>query len=250
MTMSSKFPRVATKLLLKSSRFILRILGFNSGEIQISHLKNLKKFVSGLESSIIHVIDGGANVGEFTELILKFNPDAKVILVEPQPDLVSKLKQKFTQPNIRIAELALGAKKGHSKLYLNFNGDRKASMKKIRETQIEVQVATDTIEGIITNYSFNQIDILKLDLEGANGFVLAEFFKTSTPRPRVVILEVSYLSNYFGYRPREIYDLLNSNSYSTIYRATPRIGLIKVDRNYLTDYEGHTQNWIAILAEA
>ncbi len=132
-------------------------------------------------------------------------------------------------------------------MYFSEEGDRKASLGELRDGLDHVLIEVATLAEVIREYKFGSIDILKLDLEGMDSIVLEEFFRSSTSlRPKVIILEVSFLGFSFGFSPSKTFRLLERNGYREIYRTSPILGLIPISSSSVHDYQGHTVNWVGI----
>jgi hypothetical protein len=193
------------------------------------------------------VLDGGANIGEFTDLLIEVIPNFEGLCIEPQRSLITMLIQKYGDTNIRCLPVGIGVRRGTAQLLLVNDGDRKASLVNQREDNFSQEIEVRTLSEIITTEFPEGIDLLKLDLEGLDAAVLDEFFKSSpTHFPKVIILEVSYLSNLTGFTSSKTYKLLDRNSYKRIFRTSPVFGLIPIDLENIRDFEGHTVNWVAI----
>jgi FkbM family methyltransferase len=221
-------------------------LGFNSSEIKLSHIRQIST-LANLNSDNLFVIDAGANIGEFTEVILRFQSAAKIICIEPQNMLVKLLKSKFESSNVQVLALGLGTSNSVAPLYFQTEGDRKASLSDQRAQQNFQMVTIQTLSEILVTNKISKLDILKLDLEGMDVPVLQTYFRDSLgPKPEVIILEVSYLANIYGFTPQKTFELLVQNGYKRIFRTSPLFSLIQVKGNQVHDYSGHTVNWVAI----
>jgi FkbM family methyltransferase len=238
--------RRISSIVIGGNRRVLQALGFNSADLQLSHLRQLNILKPFLTNKDVVVVDGGANVGDFAKTVLRFNPNARLICIEPQPGLASYLRKTFAEYKVVIVEKAISTLKGKITLYLDFDGDRKASTERVRSTRAEIVVDSDTVAHIIQDLKINHVDILKLDLEGADGESIIQLLQESIIRPEIIIIEVSFLSSFFGVRPREIHSQLTHHRYSRIFRTSPLFGLIPLEFKNLSDYEGHTTNWIAL----
>jgi FkbM family methyltransferase len=223
------------------------LFGYNSSEMKVSHIEAILK-LSHLNPNKVRVLDGGANIGEFTDLLIELIPNFEGLCVEPQKSLVKKLNQKYQDTNIRCLPVGIGVRSGTAYLFLANDGDRKASLANQKEGNFSQEIEVRTLLEIISTEFPEGIDLLKLDLEGFDAAVLDQFFKsTPTHFPKVIILEISYLSNSTGFTPSKTYKLLRNNSYKRIFRTSPVFGLIPIELQNIRDFEGHTVNWVAIL---
>jgi len=128
------------------------------------------------------VYDVGANIGNRTEVFLDLG--AKVVAIEPQPNCVAKLRQKFEyNPQCAILQLALGSREGMSTLNLtrtttiaSMNAEWIATVKKRRfkkynwDEHIEVKTATlDCLMRIYGTPTFIKIDVEGYEYEVLKG---------------------------------------------------------------------------------
>ena len=195
-----RIARSVNSIVIGGNRRVLQALGFNSADLKLSHLRmiNVLKPISSNKDMV--VLDGGANVGDFSKTVLRFNPDARLVCIEPQPSLASYLRESLAEYNVIIVEKAISTLKGKITLYLDFDGDRKASTERVRDSSGEIVVDADTVAHIIQDLKLSHVDILKLDLEGADAKSIIQLLEESIIRPEIIIIEVSYLSSFFGVR--------------------------------------------------
>lgn len=125
------------------------------------------------ESDSIY-IDCGAYDGD---TILLFNKAAvngykKIIALEPDPDIQEKLKNNITNNDIKnIDILKIGAFNTCTNLYFEQNGvySNITTEEKINLSPKTIEIKVDCIDNIINN---EKVDIIKMDIEGAEYFAL------------------------------------------------------------------------------
>jgi FkbM family methyltransferase len=222
------------------------LLGLNSSEIKLRHIRQIGR-VANLPLNNLSVVDGGANVGEFTDVILRFQARANVLCIEPQEKMVQVLKSKFRESNVQISPIGLGTSRSIVPLYFQEEGDRKASLSNQRPNQNFQLISIQTLSEALKVNGLSTLNILKLDLEGMDVPVLQSYFQHCIqPLPEVIILEVSYLANFYGFTPSKTFELLTRNGYKDIFRTSPLFNLIRIRSRDLKDYQGHTTNWVAV----
>ena len=133
-------------------------------------------------------IDVGANIGKYTIKIgnsLKMN--GRVISFEPENDNFEMLKKNTKLNNLKNTTLinkALSDKKGKLKLYLaKGNLGHHSLVEKVGEKYEEVEV--DTLDNILKELKISKVDLIKIDVEGAENLVLKgalETLKNSHPK--------------------------------------------------------------------
>ena len=120
------------------------------------------------------VFDAGANNGQFAAAVLDYWPDAHVHSFEPQKQLVRRVHE-FAAINNLQGQIfpqwaAVGARKGEQYFYQNRSPmsasliREKAARRTIRRV---VKVPVITLDEYADAHGIQQVDILKIDVEGA-----------------------------------------------------------------------------------
>jgi FkbM family methyltransferase len=132
-----------------------------------------------LETTTPFIIDAGANIGTSALYFYKQYPKAKIISIEPNPRNLEYLKKNLSDndvTNVTIIPKALVGKSGedHVILYVHPQWGVFSSLKQKGWSQdqemMPVEVETARLSQIITG----PVDILKIDIEGAEEEVLHE----------------------------------------------------------------------------
>ncbi len=121
------------------------------------------------------IVDAGANIGAFSVKAAKvIGDEGKVVAIEPEAGNLAFLRRNIEANDLRNAVIvpkALWSEKGKLNLCLSatslchsFYRDSSYGMKEIDGLQ-EVQV--DTLDNILKTLSIDHIDLLKMDIEGA-----------------------------------------------------------------------------------
>tara|TARA_Y100000310_G_scaffold330647_1_gene402656 strand:+ start:966 stop:1574 length:609 start_codon:yes stop_codon:yes gene_type:complete len=139
------------------------------------------------------VFDLGANIGRDTKILSELG--AKVVAVEPVPNLAKHLKKKF-EGDRRVIIIAKGvaAKKSIMKLNLCENSEQHSTFVEVRKTPLifsdkftnALDVETTPLEEIIKQYGIP--NLIKIDVEGFEYEVL----KTLKTHPKHIIFEVTF----------------------------------------------------------
>jgi FkbM family methyltransferase len=154
------------------------------------------------------VIDGGANRGAFTDAFLRLHQPERLILVEALPELALKLQAKYERdPRISVVSAALSDQNGRAQFEINrseassslFPIDSRNSAWFGRDLRVEnsISVVTLTLPGLMEQQGLNRIDLLKLDLQGAERLVLAGGGE-ALDRVGVIYAEVFFERLYSG----------------------------------------------------
>jgi FkbM family methyltransferase len=119
------------------------------------------------------IIDGGANVGYTTVYFANRFPEARIIAVEPEASNLEMLRQNtLLYPNVTIIEAAVWNK--HTKLAIENPEDDKWAFRVMEGETGERAVRALTVEDIMQLTGHRTIDILKLDIEGAEKEVFSD----------------------------------------------------------------------------
>lgn len=152
--------------------FALRGLGMlNSENGKISGETYLLKYLA--KKNVRTIFDVGANVGQFANLILRNNPNADIYSFEPHPASFSKLSQIKT-PNFKCFNVGLGATNSKMILYdyKDNQGSEHAALNKEVITNVhngeasEIEVDIIMLDKFCAEHKIDQIDLLKIDVEG------------------------------------------------------------------------------------
>lgn len=113
------------------------------------------------------IIDGGAYLGTWSTLLHQVFPAASFLLIEPQADLQERLQQLAKiLPNSTLCPKALGAHRGEA-YFLHQHSNSRIVSSEYRDHDSEKSiVAVDTLDNIANEHHFNEVDLIKLDLQG------------------------------------------------------------------------------------
>lgn len=127
------------------------------------------------------IFDVGANIGEYTNILMNSFPKAKIYSFEPHPATFSVLLSKNFKDNIKLYNIALGEKEETLSLYnqADDNEDstfaslhREAISEILKKEVTEIKVPVNTLDNIAKTEKLNKIDFLKIDTEGNELAVL------------------------------------------------------------------------------
>ena len=125
------------------------------------------------------IVDIGANVGMFTvKVAKKVGPQGLVISIEPEDANFSLLKKNVqlnSLKNVILIRKAIGSFKGVEKFLISdSSATHSLALSKIRPKKIikVIEIEIDTLDNIIQQLGISRIDLLKIDVEGAELEVL------------------------------------------------------------------------------
>src|ERR1035441_3081222 len=114
----------------------------------------------------VSIVDAGANIGLASVFYANKYPDAKIISIEPQTDNFRMLKLNTSPyPNITPVQAAIWNTNGE--IYLRDPGWGNASFRAGDSNGTGHMVRALTIERLMLDHQLDYIDLLKMDIEGA-----------------------------------------------------------------------------------
>jgi FkbM family methyltransferase len=176
----------------------------------------------GLALQSKNFLDVGANVGFYSIAAAKFNPELNMKCFEPNQIVVQKLinnialNEVFSQ--IEVFECGLGAENSKmSELFVpRFTGSAGGSLKNNHPEEGEpgsFSIKVRVLDEILA-HSTDVIDLIKIDVEGYEKFVLAGCMSTiSKHKPTIVIELLRKWMAPFNTSPQEVLVDLKSLGY-------------------------------------
>ena len=174
----------------------------------------------------ISLIDVGAHDGEFAFGVACYCGLTKGILVEPLPDKLPKLQARFRPPNYHVFGCALAAEAGTAVLRVN-ELDATSSLLALRRDIPEVQglalgkerlveCPQRTLDSVAAEAGLDGIDLLKIDVQGAEHLVLAGA-RSALERTRMIWVECSFKPIYDGSSTfSDIFSTLNAAGFQLL----------------------------------
>lgn len=157
------------------------------------------------------IIDGGANAGFTTRFFACEYPDAQIVAVEPELTNFEVLRQNTRHlPNVIAVRAALWNYDTQLGI-ANPDADKWAfQVQETRPGLARDAVKSVTLSQIMAQAKCDHIDILKLDIEGAEQEVFASGYESWLVRTNVIIIE--------------LHERLRPGSSSNVYRAIKGYG--------------------------
>jgi FkbM family methyltransferase len=157
-------------------------------------------------------IDVGCHKGEILDLFLKYSPNQMHYAFEPIPELYNKLEAKYDDTcvvyNVAVSNQIGTTTFNHVISNPAYSGLRKRDYS--REEKIEqITVQTDTLDNIIPWQE--KIDFIKIDVEGAEQWVLEGAVHTLKRNDVVVVFEHGLgASEHYNSNPQSVFKILQS----------------------------------------
>lgn len=188
----------------------------------------------------IQVIDCGANIGVSLLYIKTRAPHARVTCFEPNPAARAILKENIAangwSNDVQVFPYALGKKKGTVDFFVDekeatSSGGSTASHLRDKNRGLNsYAVEVDTL----SHYIENDIDFLKIDIEGPEFDVLEELAAQQKLRSVAAIqLEYHYIPGFFTRKLSEMLALLESEGFRTFVESnTPPHAIVGRDARH------------------
>ena len=159
-----------------------RTFYLNPDQSAVYHLKNSISKIADLVQLINEdaktILDIGANCGLFAAFAAMKLPNADIFAFEPAPDLVPVMQQNFKGLNVSLQPVAVSDQTGEQTLYVNPASQQTNSLKPeavdlfAENVPIEEEIVwCTTLDDFADENSLQQIDVMKVDVQGFEGAV-------------------------------------------------------------------------------
>jgi FkbM family methyltransferase len=160
-------------------------------------------------------LDVGANFGYFTLLAASITgPSGRVLAVEPSPYAFSRLSETVrvnSLNQVRVEQLGLSDSNGTLDLYVSLASFHSPTMSADSGGE-PVAVPVRRLDDCLADWQADTIDLMKLDVEGHEPFVLRGAGDVlASGRIRAVLCEFNdFWLRRQGSSPRELYDIFRA----------------------------------------
>jgi FkbM family methyltransferase len=160
-------------------------------------------------------VDVGANKGDFSLIAARvMNDEGRVLSFEPSPENCGWIRKSVElngYRSIALHELALSDFEGHVPLYLGERSGWHSLLPGERHGE-SIEVAARTLDSVLADTGDAHVDVLKIDVEGAELQVLRGAERTLAEQPpRAVLLD---LHPARGVDPAEVISILARHGFS------------------------------------
>ncbi len=134
------------------------------------------------------IIDAGANIGDETIRFRHFHPEARIIALEPSRENFRVLEKNLgDDPNCILLNCGLWNKD----CFLDITSGNTYEQFRVSEVASETPdtVRAVCLPSLMADYGLDEIDILKLDIEGAEFEVFAPDSSAWVPKVKVCVFE-------------------------------------------------------------
>ena len=180
---------------------------FNSDRLVLeADLSGLMLFKPGHVGKLRTVVDVGANVGQWSSMLLNCVTPEKLIIIEPLPDAFVLLQRKFGKNSrVQLHNVAVGERESVETLKIT-RDTTGASLLQPREEMravigsnwtitSEVQVKMTTLDRLLVD--LEEVSLLKIDVQGYEKPVLAGARQTLA-KTKFLLVELNFMPQYDG----------------------------------------------------
>ncbi|HYM93836.1 MAG TPA: FkbM family methyltransferase [Chitinophagaceae bacterium] len=174
----------------------------------------ISKMLSYYENTAnLKIIDAGANVGYSSIYFKTYFPLADVIAIEPEEKNLEQLEKNIERNRFNLKELIKGAlwpQPAFLEVTRDFRDNREAAFT-VRETKIDIGIPGFSFDQIIKKSNWDEVDFIKIDIEGAERFLFDSAEKADTILKKIKFLAIEIHDEFHS---REmIYQHLTRNNF-------------------------------------
>ena len=155
----------------------------HEGEVITNDSYKVKE-LSERDPNIEYIVDIGGNIGAFSKQVSTFFPNAKVIVCEPESELMKYAKENTDHKLIYVEKAIIGDEsldevefsickwEGNHHVKGRFRMDTYGVPEVGSEILYDITVPATTLGKIIAENNFPRVDLLKMDTEGAEPEII------------------------------------------------------------------------------
>lgn len=179
-------------------------------------------------------IDVGANKGDFSLIAAKIVGDkGRVLSFEPEPNnfnWLKKSKELNKYKNINQFEMALANTNGNTQFYLSEKSGWHTLIPSLPNRSVRtININKRTLDSIIEKSDQKIVNMMKIDVEGAELEVIQGARQTLVRNPNIILL--IDIHPQLGVKPVEVCNILSELGFSIYSMKEPYNTLAKVDNN-------------------
>ena len=140
-------------------------------------------------SNVKFIIDCGGNIGCSALYFMKHFPDAELVAIEPQRDNADLFRQNLLTFSSRVHLIEAAIWSRETELYFR-NSNAATSSYEVAEIGESEVIKTVTLANILRTWKFSRIDILKIDIEGAEADLFSKNVSSWLPHTRNIGIEL------------------------------------------------------------
>lgn len=211
------------KIVINGKKFFLTLRSQADKSVfeEIFKLGEYKDAEEKIRNAKNFIIDAGAQAGFFSLYARALNPDIKIIAIEPDEENLQAMENNFSQNNINNIEVISSALAGTRSVRDFFVStdfhDHSLNKNLVKKIARKVKVQGLTLGDICEKYNINQIDLLKMDIEGSEYEVLNNLSQNDWDKINSIILEYH---NFLNFNNKQLIDILKQNNFKVKTRKS------------------------------
>lgn len=132
-------------------------------------------FQEAVEPAPRTIVDLGSHIGATLQAFHTLYPHARIVGIEANPKLIERLKANTEMvPELEVRNVAVAGHDGTTPLYLGQHSWASSTLQTPSAAAM-TEVPALTLQSLLEDLKVGNVDLLKLDLEGAEYEVLAKF---------------------------------------------------------------------------
>ena len=134
----------------------------------------IEQYLLRTEKTVRTVIDAGANIGASAVFFAKTYPHSQIIAIEPDTDNFRVLEKNIAMfPQIKAIKAGLWHEGGIGHIKDGGDGFWALQVEKVEREDIDAEtIKLKTLPEVMNDSGFDEIDYLKIDIEGAEKMIL------------------------------------------------------------------------------
>ena len=134
------------------------------------------------------IIDAGANIGIASVYFKLRYREAKIAAIEIEKENIAMMRKNLLGDDFIIYENALFSKKAFFKVENPFNASNSFVIKEVGAEE-KYDIESVTIDEVMKLNNWDQVDILKIDIEGAEKVLFESDYQRWLPKVKVLMIE-------------------------------------------------------------
>jgi len=199
-------------------------------------IRHLLKLISKLKTKRVTCIDVGGNIGFYTLTLDKAltNIEHKIHCFEPNPSTIEYLEKNLLDnptTNVQIIPMGLSNKEGTFTLRYNLKNTGTASFYRTNSDGKSVEINVTTLDKYCTEKGIDNVDIIKVDIEGAElDFLKGSASIINKSKNVIIIMEIveeNCLSA--GYTSKDLFEYVVNLGFDAYLPKSWPFGMKKIE---------------------